>query len=60
MATIRLVLGVLCTIHPLLPGVGISLAVCVLGLGLVISALFTGVDDDEAHDLVDFSIRKLS
>ena len=54
MVTIRLVLGLLCITHPLLPGVGVSLSVCVLGLGLIVSALFAGVADDDAHDL-DFS-----
>jgi hypothetical protein len=54
MATIRLVLGLLCITHPLLPGVGISLAVCAIGLGLVVSGLLVRADDEEAHDL-DFS-----
>jgi len=54
MTTIRLALGLVCIAHPLLPGVGFSVAVCVLGLGLVVSGLLAGVDDDDAHDL-DFS-----
>ena len=28
MATIQVVLGLLCIIHPLFPGVGVSLAAC--------------------------------
>ena len=35
MATIQVVLGVLCITYPLLPGVGVSLAVCVIGPGLL-------------------------
>jgi hypothetical protein len=54
MATIRLVLGLTCTVHALIPGVGFSLTVCVLGLGLIVSALFDAVVDDAGHDL-DFS-----
>ena len=54
MATIRVVLGLLCITHVLLPGVGVSLAACVIGLGLILSALLAGVDEAEAHDL-DFS-----
>jgi hypothetical protein len=54
MATIQVVLGLLCITHPLLPGVGVSLAVCAIGLGLIVSALLGGADDEEAHDL-DFS-----
>ena len=51
MATIRLLLGLLCIIHPLVPGVGVSLATCVLGLGLIVSALLPRIDRDDADDL---------
>lgn len=54
MATIQVVLGLLCLTHPLLPGVGVSLAACAIGLGLIVSGLLANVDDEEAHDL-DFS-----
>ena len=54
MATIRLVLGLLCVIHPLVPGVAVSLTACVLGLGLMVSAVLPLIDNDDAHDL-DFS-----
>lgn len=54
MATIRLTVGLLGIIHPLFPGVGVSLAVCVIGLGLVVTAFLPAVDSDDAHDL-DFS-----
>ena len=54
MATIQVVLGLFCITHVLLPGVGVSLAVCAIGLGLIVSGLLAGVDDEEAHEL-DFS-----
>jgi len=54
MATIRLAVGLLGIIHPLFPGVGVSLTVCVIGLALVASAFLPTVDNDDAHDL-DFS-----
>ena len=54
MAAIRLALGLLCSIHPLFPGVAVSLAVCVIGLGLIVSAVLPAIDNDDAHDL-DFS-----
>ena len=54
MATIQVVVGLLCITHPLFPGLGASLAVCAIGLGLILSALLAAVDDEEAHD-PDFS-----
>lgn len=54
MATIQVVLGLLCIIHPLFPGVGVSLAACAIGLGLIVSGLLAGVDDEESHH-PDFS-----
>lgn len=54
MATIRLALGLLFLIHPLLPAVGVSLTVCVIGLGLIVSAVLPAIDNDDAHDF-DFS-----
>ena len=54
MATIRLAVGLLCIIHPLFPSVGVSLTVCVIGLGLIVSAVLPGIDKDDVHDL-DFS-----
>jgi hypothetical protein len=51
MATIRLAVGLLGMIHPLFPGVGVSLTVCVIGLGLVVSAFLPALDNDDAHDL---------
>jgi hypothetical protein len=54
MATMRLALGLLCVIHPLIPGVGVSLTACVLGLGLIVSALLPRIDNEDAHDF-DFS-----
>jgi hypothetical protein len=54
MATIRFAVGLLCIIHPLFPGVGVSLTVCVIGLFLIASAVLPGIDEDDAHDL-DFS-----
>jgi len=54
MATIRLAVGLLGIIHPVFPGVGVSLTVCVVGFGLVVSAFLPAVDNDDAHDL-DFS-----
>ena len=51
---IRLALGLLCIIHPLFPAVGVSLAVCVIGLGLIVSAVLPMAENDEANDL-DFS-----
>jgi hypothetical protein len=53
-AKIQVIVGLLCITHPLLPSLGVSLAVCAIGLGLIVSALLAGVDDEEAHDL-DFS-----
>ena len=50
MATIRLLLGLLCIIHPLVPGVGVSLATCVLGLGLIVSTVLW-IDSGDADDL---------
>ena len=58
MATIRLLLGLLCIIHPLVPGVGVSLTACVLGFGLIVSAVLPMVDNDDAHDLDFFEIGK--
>lgn len=49
MATIRLALGLLCVIHPLVPGAGVSLGVCALGLWLILSALLADVDDDDPY-----------
>ena len=54
MATIRLAVGLLCIIHPLFPGVSVSLTVCVIGLGLIASAVLPGIDKDDVDDL-DFS-----
>ncbi|MCI3950856.1 MAG: hypothetical protein K0R53_353 [Burkholderiales bacterium] len=54
MATIRLVLGLPCITHPFLADVGVSLSLCMLGLGLIVSAFFAGVGADDAHEL-DFS-----
>ena len=51
MAKIQAIVGLLCITHPLLPGLGVSLAVCAIGLGLIVSALLAAVDDEEAHDL---------
>ena len=49
MATIQVVLGLLCIIPPLFPGVGVSLAACAIGLGLIGSGLLAGGDDEESH-----------
>ena len=54
MATMRLLLGLLCIIHPLVPGVGVSLTTCVLGFGLIASTILPRIDSDDAYDL-DFS-----
>jgi hypothetical protein len=54
MATIRLAVGLLCIIHPVFPGVGVSLTVCVMGLGLIVSAVLRDIDEDGAGDF-DFS-----
>jgi hypothetical protein len=54
MATIRLAVGLLVILHPLFPGVGLSLTVCVVGLGLIASAILPGIDEDDVLDL-DFS-----
>jgi len=54
MATIRLAVGLLCIIHPLFPGVGVSVTACVIGLGLIASAVLPGIDQDGARDF-DFS-----
>ena len=51
MTTIRLLLGLLCIIHPLVPGVGVSLTTCVLGLGLIVSTVLQKIDSDDAYDL---------
>ena len=54
MATIRLALGLLCIIHPIVLGGAVSLTACVLGFGLVVSAVLPRIDNDDVHDL-DFS-----
>lgn len=54
MTTIRLLLGLVCITHPLVPGVGVSLTACVLGFGLIVSAVLPRIDNDDVHDL-DFS-----
>ena len=54
MATIRFAVGLLGIIHPVFPGVGVSLAVCVIGFGLIASTVLPGIDEDDVHDL-DFS-----
>ena len=55
MATIRFAVGLLCIIHPLFPGVGVSLTLCVIGFGLIASAVLPGIDKDDVHDF-DLSI----
>ena len=53
-AAFRVALGVLCAVLPLLVwagfGVGFSLAVCVLGFGLIASMLLGGEDEQELHN----------
>ena len=51
MATIRLALGLLCIIHPLFPAAGVSLTACVIGLGLIVSAVWPTAGSDDANDL---------
>jgi hypothetical protein len=59
MATIRLAVGLLGIFHPLFPGVGVSLTLCVIGFGLIASAVLPGIDQDDVHDF-DLSIWECS